>query len=154
MYKLWFLTTILYFHYKLEYLLALSNLYLFKSKKRKFASSRRLLMLFWFCVFFSLKLWKHFCTSANWIHVDLRIVNNSSFVSLNVPICCSRNPLLKKTTLMGIKKPINNDQSDIINMNMQRTALCWIENDDGWFSTSGKCVVLCEYVLDICREDT
>ncbi len=32
---------------------------------------------------------------------------------------------------MGIEKPSNNDQYDIVNMNMQRTALCWIENDNG-----------------------
>jgi hypothetical protein len=36
-----------------------------------------------------------------------------------------------RTTLMGIKKPANNDQSNTVNMNMQRMALCWIENDNG-----------------------
>jgi hypothetical protein len=41
------LNIVLYFHYKLEYLLALSSLYLFRILERQFASSRkRLLMLF------------------------------------------------------------------------------------------------------------
>jgi hypothetical protein len=123
-------------------------------------------MLFWFCVFLSLKAWKHFCLSsisflklcANWVHVNLRIVNRFSFVSLTVHVCCFKNLLLEKiknwTTLMGIKKPINNDQSNTVNINMQRTTLCWIENDNGWFYASGKCVVLCEYVLHICHEYT
>jgi hypothetical protein len=40
-------------------------------------------------------------------------------------------------------------------MNMQITALkCWIENDSGWFYTSGKYVMLCEYVLHILHENT
>jgi hypothetical protein len=31
MYKFWFLNKILYFHYKLEYMLALNSLYLFRT---------------------------------------------------------------------------------------------------------------------------
>jgi hypothetical protein len=42
----------------------------------------------------------------------------------------------------------------MVNTNLERMAMCWIENDDGWFYTSGKCVVLCEYVLLIICEDT
>ncbi len=62
-------------------------------------------MLIWFCVSFSLKTWKHFCTSsisflklcANWVHVSLGIENSSSFVSLNEHVCCFKNLLLKKS---------------------------------------------------------
>jgi hypothetical protein len=59
-------------------------------------------MLIWFCVFFH---WKHeSCISiifflklcANWIHVSLGIVNNSSFVSLNEHVCYFKNLLLEK----------------------------------------------------------
>jgi hypothetical protein len=61
-------------------------------------------MLIWFRVSFSLKAWKDFCTStisflklyANWVHVNLRIVNSSSFFRLNVLVYYFKNLLLEK----------------------------------------------------------
>jgi len=102
----------------LEYLLTLNNLYMFKIKESRFASSRRLLMLIWFCVSLSLKTWKNKITSTisflklcvNWVHVSLGIANNSSFVSLNVHVRYFRNLLLEKSevkTLLGTEKLVN-----------------------------------------------
>jgi len=75
MYKLWFLNTILYFHYKLEYMLALSNLYMFKIEERKFASSRRLFdvnMILCFSFIENMKGFLYFSKYLSWNYVQIK----------------------------------------------------------------------------------